>query len=80
MKRFVSSTIWLPVTTTAAIAAKVQPACFMKSSVVFLTAPMLQLPQPLHLPVQARRPESTGCVLWYVQCSTLPAYDIITAL
>ena len=40
----------------------VNPAFLRKSSVFLRTAPMLQFPHPLHRPVQASRPESTGCV------------------
>ena len=62
MNRFVSSTIWLPVTTIAAILSKLVPATFRNSSARRFTAPPEQQPHALQRPVQATLPASTGCV------------------
>ena len=60
---FVSSTIWLPVTTIAESLEKLStPATLRNSSASLLTEPPLQLPQAEQWPVQATLPASTGCV------------------
>ena len=62
MNFFVSSTIWLPVTTVVSIWSKPVPATLRNSSARRLTAPPEQFPQALQRPVQATFPASTGCV------------------
>ena len=62
MNFFVSSTIWLPVTTSAETSLNVTPETFRNSSARRFTAPPLQCPQPLQCPVHETFAESTGCV------------------
>ena len=59
----VSSTIWLPVTTIAAMSLKdVIPATLRNSSARRFDAPPPHAPHPEQCPVQATFPASTGCV------------------
>ena len=64
MKRLVSSTIWLPVTTVQVICSRERPSGARNSSAILRRAPMLQRPQALHFPVHAMVPVSTGRVRW----------------
>ena len=80
MKRFVSSTIWLPVTTVHVMSFCESLDSRRKSSTVFLIAPMLQRPHEVHLPEQAIAPDSTGFVRWYVVLIIAPSSDMSTAL
>ena len=62
MNFFVSSTIWLPVTTRAEMSSNVTPETLRNSSVSRFAAPPLQFPQALQRPEHETFAESTGCV------------------